>query len=338
VTAGPVVAGRRRELGAGSALLGALCGVALALLALRSGPVSCAPAIPTGPVRHLFDLKGLPGDELALPSDVAVAADGRVYVVDGGNHRLVVFGPEGQGLFVFGHQGEAEGEFSGPVGLGLGADGRVFVADTGNRRIQVFNPDGGFEYAFPVTSGGTPVRPVDVAMDPTGERLYVTGKDSHSLLVYSPTGELLETWGHEGLNAGEFRYPATVAVAPAGTEAGPAIGAIYVVDVLNTRVQVFAPSGELLVQVGSWGVRPGQLFRPKGVAIDGNGNLYVSDSYLEVVQVFDDNSRFLHVLGRPDGEVQRFTTPTGLAVDGQGRLYVAEMWGNKVSVYGLGTP
>jgi DNA-binding beta-propeller fold protein YncE len=303
--------------------------MALALSVLCSAPARCAQTIPTGPVSHLFDITGLPGDALSMPSDVAVASDGRIYVVDGGNDRLAVFAEDGKGLFAIGRQGGGAGELHAPVGLGLGPQGRVFVADTGNRRIQVFDPDGRFLYGFPVTSGGRAVRPVDVAVDPAGERVYVTGNDSHDVMVFSPRGEPLQTWGGEGLNEGEFRFPATVAIGPSGW--------VYVVDVLNTRVQVFSPNGELLVQVGSWGVRPGQLFRPKGVAVDGAGRVYVGDSYLEAIQVFDDESRFVHVLGH-DGTVQRFVSPAGLAVDGRHRLYVAEMWGNKVSVHRVGGP
>ena len=105
-------------------------------------------------------------------------------------------------------------------------------------------------------------------------------------------------------------------------------------DVLNSRVQGFDDGGNLLIQVGTWGVLPGQLFRPKGVAIDGKKNIYISDSYMDVIQVFDDEGKFLHVLGL-DGKPQRFVSAGGIAIDRNNRLYTAEILNNKISVYSL---
>jgi sugar lactone lactonase YvrE len=97
---------------------------------------------------------------------------------------------------------------------------------------------------------------------------------------------------------------------------------------------VFKDSGELLVTIGSWGLTPGHLFRPKGVAINDDGLLAASDSYLGVVQLFNDDTRFQAVLGE-NGEFTHFKTPVGLAMDKQGRLYIAEMLANKVTVVEL---
>jgi len=81
-------------------------------------------------------------------------------------------------------------------------------------------------------------------------------------------------------------------------------------------------------------VRPGQLFRPKGVAVDARGRLYVSDSYLNVVQVFDAEGGFLYVLRDPQHPL---VTPAGLAVDGD-KLYVAEVLADRVSVFRVPRP
>lgn len=291
------------------------------LLAVVFAAAGVYAAIPTAELRPLFTLS----EGLALPSDVAVSRDGRIYVVDSGNHRIAVFQRGGKRLFTFGSRGSGAGQLRDPVGIGIDPSGRVYVADKGNHRIQIFSADGAHVRALAVKAGGKDVAPVDVAVDAAGKTVYVTGNSNHKVMAFSPDGRLLYQWGGEGVNRGEFRYPATVAVG--------ADGRVYVVDVLNTRVQVRDPDGSFYT-VGEWGVLPGQLFRPKGVALDRRGRVYVSDSYLDVVQVFNSAYQFLHVLGS-GGKPQTLTAAAGIAVDGDDRLYVAEMLKHRVTVFEL---
>ncbi len=106
------------------------------------------------------------------------------------------------------------------------------------------------------------------------------------------------------------------------------------VDVLNTRVQVFEKDGTFSVQVGEWGVLPGQLVRPKGVVVDKKHNFYISDSYMDVIQVYDGRTRLKYVL-QPDDSVHKLITPAGITIDGQKRLYIAEVLKNRVAVFQL---
>lgn len=282
--------------------------------------------IPTVKVHHLFDITGQDGAELSLPTDVAVGNNYRIYVVDGGHHRIVVFDQDGKQIFTFGSKGTKEGQFNGPVGIGTDKKGRVYVADTGNHRIQIFNADGRFRSEFPVIDGDLPIRPVDVAANASGTRIYVSGNNNHKIMAYKASGRLIRKWGGNGESSGLFRYPASVVVS--------ATGDLYVADVLNSRVQGFDKAGELLILVGAWGVLPGQLFRPKGVAVDGKQHIYISDSYMDVIQVFDSEGRFQHVLGF-DGKPQRFKSAGGITIDDKNRLYTAEVLNNKISVYSL---
>lgn len=299
---------------------------AVALLASWAA-VSFAAGIPTAGVRHLFDITGQSIGGLSLPTDVAVSSDGRIYVVDGGNHRVVAFDRNGKHLLTIGRKGSGEGQFKDPVGVGTDGRGRVYVADTGNHRIQVFGADGRFQYAFPVVDGGLAIRPIDVATDDSGTKIYVSGNNNHKIMSFAAPGKPLRQWGGNGESNGLFRYPASVVVAPDGN--------VYIADLLNGRVQGFSEEGALTNQVGSWGVLPGQLFRPKGVAIDGKKRIYISDSYMDVIQVYGDEGQFLHVLGQ-GGTPQRFVSAGGIAIGRDNRLYTAEILRNKVSVYSLG--
>lgn len=288
--------------------------------------VTFAAGIPTVGVRFLFDITGQGAGGFLLPTDVAVSDDGRIYVVDGGNHRVVAYDRNGKYLLTIGRKGSGEGQFRDPVGVGTDGKGRVYVADRSNHRIQVFDANGRLQYAFPVVDEGVPISPIDVAADPSGSMIFVSGNNNHKLMIFAAPGKLLRQWGGNGEASGQFRYPASVVISPEGD--------IYVADALNSRVQGFDLEGVLNIQVGTWGVLPGQLFRPKGVALDGKKRIYISDSYMDVIQVYDNEGHFKHVLGH-DGKPQRFVSVGGIAIGRDNRLYAAEILRNKISVYSL---
>ena len=288
--------------------------------------VRVARALETRALQHLFDLNQAANSPLSLPSDVAVAPDGRIYVVDGNNDRIAVYSDDGKFVSTIGSTGAADGQLSSPIGIDVDNKGDVYVADSGNYRLQVFNAAGKFIRQIPLREKNVRIKPVDVAVDNEKQILYITGNNNHKVMLYSIGGKYLRAWGHQGNNPGEFRYPATITVSDDGL--------IYVVDVLNSRVQIFERNGNVLTVAGSWGVLPGQLFRPKGVAVDAKGAIYVSDSYMGLIEVFDNTKQFSYVLGK-DNSPHKFITPAGITLDKHQRIYVTEMLSNKVSVYKL---
>lgn len=262
------------------------------------------------------------------PSDVAVGKDQLIYVMDGVNNRVVVFDQQGKFSFTFGSKGSGNGLFNAPLGITTDSKGTVYVADSGNRRVQVFSPRGQFRSLFSVESkaGEKPADPVDVAVDEGRQRIYVVDNDNHRVLVYSLTDyKLLESWGSEGEGMQYLRNPFFIALAKDTS--------LLVVDVLNTRVQVWTPQGEAVSSIGVYGVDLGQLYRPKGVAVDKGNSIFVSDSYVGAIQTFNRYGHFKTVVGDETGEVMIWKTPVGITIDDRQRLYVVEMIPNRVGVY-----
>ncbi len=274
--------------------------------------------------KFLFDIK--PGAN--QPSDLAVAPDGDIYLVDGVNNRVIVVDGNGRWKFAFGSEGNGKGQFRFPLGIDISESGKVFIADSRNHRIQVFDLKGNFLYMFSVRRepGEVPPDPVDVAVSRLRDYLYISDNENHRIKVYRQNGVFEFEWGNFGEEFGEFRYPATLALNRTNE--------VFVVDVLNTRVQKFDPSGEFIAAIGSWGVLPGEFFRPKGVAVDGKNRVIVSDSYMGVLQVFTDLGQFIGVICK-NGEKRVFRSPVGMVVDSAGRLLVVEMRGNKITVLKL---
>ena len=276
-------------------------------------------------VEFLFDIQ----PNADQPSDISIGPNGDIYIVDGVNHRIIVVDGHGRKKFSFGHKGTGNGEFEHPLGIDISDDGKVFIADSGNHRIQVFDLGGKFLHLFEVKSGPDekPSDPVDVAVSSLKGYLYISDNDNHKIKVYRQNGTLDFEWGGFGEGPGEFRYPGILAINE--------YNEVFVVDVLNTRVQKFDPFGKFIADIGSWGVLPGRLFRPKGVAVDKKNRVFISDSYMGFIQVFSDLGRFLGVVCE-NSKNRKFTTPVGIVIDDKNdRLQVVEMRSNKISVLKL---
>jgi DNA-binding beta-propeller fold protein YncE len=96
--------------------------------------------------------KGVAGETPATfdgVCDVAIAANGDIFVADGHrNARIVKFKKDGTFVKAWGRKGTGQGELNVPHSLALDSRGRVIVTDRENHRLQVFDADGNFVAAW----------------------------------------------------------------------------------------------------------------------------------------------------------------------------------------------
>lgn len=89
-----------------------------------------------------------------LPTDVAFAPNGDIYVSDGyGSARVVKYSRDGKYLLQWGKRGTGPGEFGLPHNVVADAQGRVYVTDRDNQRIEVFDANGNFLTEWKDTGG-----------------------------------------------------------------------------------------------------------------------------------------------------------------------------------------
>ncbi len=205
------------------------------------------------------------------PSDVAVAADGTVYVADTLNHairkiavdgtvstlnapsdRIVELIPglvEPGGDYADGKLSEAK--FNEPSGLALDDKGNLFVSDTGNQCIRYID-----------FAAGTVAT---VAGDPT--------------LAYSPDSLYKDgDYADGSAREARFNYPKGVALAPDG--------GLLIADSLNHVIRLWK-DGRVTTVAGVPGTkgqrnaieRDATLQMPYDVAVDKRGHLFVADAY-----------------------------------------------------------
>jgi hypothetical protein len=113
-------------------------------------------------VEDVFAVGAMDGAEwevFASVDGVAFDDDGNLYVLDGGNHRVVVFNPDGNHLRTTGRRGGGPGEFLSPAAMAVTTGGEIVVYDRGRRAYSVFEADGSFRENLPtdiVRDGGMP--------------------------------------------------------------------------------------------------------------------------------------------------------------------------------------
>jgi len=130
---------------------------------------------PEGKVLMTLGKPGVAGagtDVFNRPTDVAIAANGDIFVSDGhggdSNARVLKFSKDGKFIKTWGKKGSAPGDFSEPHSITLDSQGRLFVADRGdNNRIEIFDADGNFIAEWKHLG-----RPSGVYID-AGDNLYV---------------------------------------------------------------------------------------------------------------------------------------------------------------------
>jgi DNA-binding beta-propeller fold protein YncE len=142
---------------------------------------------------YVFDFKfgsNLSGDgQFRDPYGVAYDPNNnRIIVADTLNHRIQVFGSNGNFLFKFGSEGFDDGQFRYPSGVAYDPNNnRIIVADTYNDRIQVFDSNGNFLFKFGNYGfdDGEFRYPRGVAYDPNNNRIIVADTWNYRIQVFS---------------------------------------------------------------------------------------------------------------------------------------------------------
>ncbi len=269
------------------------------------------------------------------PTDLAVGSDGNVYIADGYNERVQVYGPRGEFILMFGYdvvtggsagfeicagypqicqkgaRGNGNGQFHSPSGVAISSSGDIYVADSQNNRVQVFGSNGSFKTQFGQSyiqnAGG-------VALD-KNDNAYVVDTENRQIDVFDSTHSYKISIGFPILNT-----PADVEI---GLDTADGKRSLYIPDSASNNVRVFDSDGRHL---GSWdGSNSPSVFRyPNGVGIDGQGNVFVADTINHRIAKFGAWADYLDSWGSFGAEDGLFKFPGDVAVGGDQSVYVAD--------------
>ncbi len=207
-----------------------------------------------------FDRAGHNNDTELLGGSADIHVDpetNELFVADGyQNARVIVFDAEtGEYLRHWGAYGEVPDDeigrtprqgddppasvFSLVHGVGGSNDGLIYVGDRTGSRVQVFERDGTFVQERVLRPGAGAAFDVAFSSDPDQEFLYVADGAEHQIWVLRRDDlEILDTFGSEGTEFGQFGRPHNMATDSHGN--------IYVAEAdPGRRFQKFTFQGEL---------------------------------------------------------------------------------------------
>jgi hypothetical protein len=262
--------------------------------------------------------------QLYLPQDISFAADGRAYVLDWNNHRIVAVGADDIARQVVGtgELGDApdgpalEVGLNHPTHLSNSPTGTLIISAWHNSKIIEYDPRAGTLRTIcgngmrSYGGDGGPAKdaildlPVATAFDALGN-MYITDQANQrirkvgvDLTIETFVGTGMPGFSGDGgpAAAAEIRLPGGQSAPPAGRLAIDGAGNIYLADSGNHRIRKIDPSGVITTYAGNGDPTFGgdggpaiaaSLSRPSDLDLDPAGNLYIADTDNSCVRKVD---------------------------------------------------
>ena len=217
-----------------------------------------------------------------------------------------------------------QGWVLGQTGIVTDSQDRVYLFNRSDHPLIVLDRDGNFLTSW---GGGVLDDAHGMYIDPQ-ENIYLPVKNSHVVLKYSLSGDLLMTLGewHKPSDtgwsgniadtvqraAGPFHRPSDVAMSPDGH--------LYISDGYgNARVHKFTKDGRLLHSWGAPGkTEPGEFHVPHGVWVHTDGRVFVADRENDRIQIFTPDGEFLT-------QWTGFSRPCDIYIDENEVVFVPEL-------------
>ena len=158
------------------------------------------------------DFMGLGDTPLKNPSDIVVDGEGKVFIADPENSRIVVLSKYWKVVKIIKTFINSDGNsdfLSGPKGLYVCKDGEIYVADTGHKRVVVFDKEYNYlrTYTQPssdVFEEGSIYDPVAIAVDDSKRMYVVSSQTTEGIISLNADGSFAKFIGAQKVLVSPF--------------------------------------------------------------------------------------------------------------------------------------
>ncbi|NWJ47535.1 MAG: hypothetical protein HXX08_16880 [Chloroflexi bacterium] len=212
---------------------------------------------------------GASANNFRRPDALAIDKSDNVYVVDITGKRVFKYGSNGQF--------QARWSVDGPSALAIDSRDNLFVARRSAAQIAKYDSNGSllyqkYLYAINNSNYRSNIQLGVIAIDPY-DNLFVADPDTAQVHKFDGEGNFLLTIGGEGAGDGQFGFSkyGYNFINGLGCDAQ---GNLYVLDPVNSRIQIFDNNGNFLRKITK--VSGIDLGRADSLAVDEQGQLYLT--------------------------------------------------------------
>jgi sugar lactone lactonase YvrE/cbb3-type cytochrome oxidase subunit 3 len=285
-------------------------------------------------VRSIYGVGPAKSQQLQLPSSVAIAPDGTIWVTDPTTARVLAFNPDGSFKSVL--RGAANDPLILPTDVTVDEQGRIYVLETTQDEMHVLTANNQQLLVKKVQE------PTSVGV--SGDRIIVGAKAGFAIM--DKQGNVLKVVGTMGKGEDQFDTVNGIVIAADGT--------FYTVDTFNNRLGHYDRDGNQ-IWISSLGKAGNQqalasptgdkksmessaaLQLPSGMTLDGNDRLIIVDPFdFSLTAVSPKDGKLIKKYGEYGTEDGKLAYPSGISYDPTRDWFaVADSANNRVQIVRL---
>lgn len=313
----------------------------------------------------VIDFNTVAEGKLSNPEDMFIDNDGKIYIADTGNNRIVVLDKDYSFLFAIHSDGEyKDGDLSSlkePTGVYVDpGNGAIIVADRGNSRVVEFTKYGNLRYSYPtpsseILSKDFSYQPLKLTKDTRGFLYVANNGDSNGIMQLSSNGEFISYYGTNKVNLSfwesiskllwsrESRLGSVVTLPYTFTNIYASDdGYMYATTTRETPPQVRKINiGGSDILYKDYDFRDNSITSNSAdntqvfcdVSVDKYNNMLIVDRMYGRIYEYDERGNNLFAFGARGTGYGQLSYPVSLETDYRGRVYILNKTTGNITVY-----
>ncbi len=291
------------------------------------------------------------------PGDLCIGADGKIYLADTGNSRIMVLDQDGNILETITGVNEngTWQPFQSPEGVFAAENGHLYIADTENSRVVEL--DGNRQLVKSFTAGQNDIfgegyifYPRKIAVDSAG-RIFVAARGQvNGIMQFTPDGQFTSFVGSNRVVVSPLdilwrqlmtkeQREKTMQFIPLEysnlyVDGGDFIYAVTQATNETKKVKRLNPGGVDILPEADNMSEITEESKITCICADEDGNFYYADQNTGCVYVFQSDGSMLYAFGGKDDSVGNFSSPSAIRYD-KDRLYVLDSLSNDLTVLSM---